>query len=38
MFGSYVLIPQLVELPAVTGYGFDESTTVAGLILLPSAL
>ncbi len=38
MFGSYVLIPQLVELPAVTGYGFAESTTVAGLILLPSAL
>ena len=22
MFGSYVLIPQLVELPSVTGYGF----------------
>ena len=38
MFGSYVLIPQLVELPAVTGYGFAESTTVAGLLLLPSAL
>ncbi len=38
MFGSYVLIPQLVELPAVTGYGFAKSTTVAGLILLPSAL
>jgi MFS family permease len=38
MFGSYVLIPQLVELPAVTGYGFGESTTVAGLLLLPSAL
>ncbi len=38
MFGSYVLIPQLVELPAVTGYGFAKSTTVAGLILLPSAV
>jgi EmrB/QacA subfamily drug resistance transporter len=38
MFGSYVLIPQLVELPAETGYGFAESTTVAGLLLLPSAL
>ena len=38
MFGSYVLIPQLVELPSVTGYGFGESTTVAGLLLLPSAL
>jgi EmrB/QacA subfamily drug resistance transporter len=38
MFGSYVLIPQLVELPAVTGYGFAETTTVAGLLMLPSAL
>jgi EmrB/QacA subfamily drug resistance transporter len=38
MFGSYVLIPQLVELPAVTGYGFAKSTTIAGLVLLPSAL
>ncbi len=38
MFGSYVLIPQLVELPSVTGYGFSKSTTVAGLIMLPSAL
>jgi MFS family permease len=38
MFGSYVLIPQLVELPAVTGYGFSKSTSIAGLIMLPSAL
>jgi MFS family permease len=38
MFGSYVLIPQLVELPAVTGYGFGKTTTVAGLLMLPSAL
>jgi EmrB/QacA subfamily drug resistance transporter len=38
MFGSYVLIPQLVEMPAVTGYGFAKTTTVAGLVLLPSAL
>ncbi|MBN1530049.1 MAG: MFS transporter [Thermoleophilaceae bacterium] len=38
MFGSYILIPQLVELPEVTGYGFSRSTTVAGLIMLPSAL
>jgi len=38
MFGSYVLIPQLVELPSVTGYGFAETTTVAGLLMLPSAL
>jgi EmrB/QacA subfamily drug resistance transporter len=38
MFGSYVLIPQLVEMPAVTGYGFAKTTTVAGLLMLPSAL
>ena len=38
MFGSYVLIPQLVELPAVTGYGFAKTTTVAGLLMLPSAV
>jgi EmrB/QacA subfamily drug resistance transporter len=38
MFGSYVLIPQLVELPTVTGYGFGKTTTVAGLLMLPSAL
>ena len=38
MFGSYVLIPQFVQLPAVTGYGFGESTTEAGLFLLPCAL
>ena len=30
MFGSYILIPQLVEPPAVTGYGFGETTTVGG--------
>ena len=38
MFGSYVLIPQLIELPAETGYGFAETTTVAGVLMLPSAL
>ena len=38
MFGSYVLIPQLVELPTKTGFGFGKTTTVAGLLMLPSAL
>jgi MFS family permease len=38
MFGSYILIPQLIELSSATGYGFAESTTVAGLLMLPSAL
>ena len=37
MFGSFILIPQLVELPKSTGYGFGGSVTDAGLYLLPSA-
>jgi MFS family permease len=38
MFGSFILVPQLVELPASTGYGFGASVTAAGLFLLPSTL
>jgi EmrB/QacA subfamily drug resistance transporter len=38
MFGSFILIPQLVEAPKSTGYGFDLSATGAGLVLLPSSL
>jgi EmrB/QacA subfamily drug resistance transporter len=38
MFGSFILIPQLVELPASTGFGFGATTTEAGVFLLPSAL
>jgi MFS family permease len=38
MFGSFILVPQLVELPKSTGYGFGGSVTQAGLYLLPSAL
>jgi EmrB/QacA subfamily drug resistance transporter len=38
MFGSFILIPQLVELPASTGFGFGATTTQAGLFLLPSAV
>ncbi len=37
MFGSFILIPQLVQMPAETGYGFAASVTEAGLFLLPSA-
>jgi MFS family permease len=36
MFGSFILIPQLVQQPASTGYGFGASVTEAGLFLLPS--
>ena len=38
MFGSFILIPQLVQLPESTGFGFGASVTQAGLFLAPSAL
>jgi MFS family permease len=38
MFGSFVLIPQLAQTPASTGYGFGDSVAAAGLVLLPSAV
>jgi EmrB/QacA subfamily drug resistance transporter len=36
MFGSFVLIPQIAQLPASTGFGLGDTATVAGLLLLPS--
>jgi EmrB/QacA subfamily drug resistance transporter len=36
MFGSFILLPQLVELPESTGHGFGASVTEAGLFMLPS--
>jgi EmrB/QacA subfamily drug resistance transporter len=38
MFGSFIIIPQLVQLPKSTGVGFGASVTEAGLFLLPAAL
>ncbi|CAB4859074.1 unannotated protein [freshwater metagenome] len=38
IFGSFVLVPQLVQTPSSVGYGFGASVTLAGLYLLPSAL
>lgn len=38
MFGSFILIPQLVQIPVESGYGFGASVTGAGLFMLPSAL
>ncbi|CAN5510121.1 MFS transporter [soil metagenome] len=37
MFGSFILIPQFVQAPTSTGYGFGASVTEAGIFLLPSA-
>jgi EmrB/QacA subfamily drug resistance transporter len=36
MFGSFILIPQFVQMPIESGYGFGASVTAAGLFLLPS--
>lgn len=38
MFAGFLLIPTLAQAPADTGYGLGTSATVAGLILLPSAI
>ncbi len=38
MFGSFILIPQFVQAPESTGYGFGVGVTGAGLFMLPSAV
>ena len=38
MFASFVLIPQFVETPTSTCYGFGASVTEAGLFLLPATV
>jgi EmrB/QacA subfamily drug resistance transporter len=38
MFGSLILIPQLVQLPESTGFGLGASVTEAGIFLLPLSL
>jgi EmrB/QacA subfamily drug resistance transporter len=37
MFGSFLLVPQFVEMPPTAGFGFGATVTEAGLYLLPSA-
>jgi EmrB/QacA subfamily drug resistance transporter len=38
MFGTFLLVPTLLQLPAATGYGFGKSVSQAGLFLLPTVL
>jgi MFS family permease len=38
MYSSFILIPQIAELPTSTGFGFGTSVVVAGLFLLPSTI
>ena len=35
MFGVYAFLPQFVQMPRSTGYGFGASVTGAGLLMLP---
>jgi len=37
MFGSFLLVPVLVQLPPTDGFGFGATVTQAGLFLLPSS-
>ena len=38
MFGSFILIPQLVQTPEASGFGFGATVTQAGVFMAPSAL
>jgi EmrB/QacA subfamily drug resistance transporter len=38
MYSSFILLPEFVQEPASSGYGFGASVTVAGLYLLPSTI
>ena len=38
MFASFVLVPEFVEMPTSTGYGFGASVTQAGIYMLPSTI
>jgi MFS family permease len=36
MFSSFVLVPEFVEMPSLTGFGFAASVTEAGAFMLPA--
>lgn len=36
MFGTFILVPTLLQLPTVLGYGFGKSVSEAGVYLLPT--
>ena len=36
MFGTFLVVPTLLEMPEATGYGFGQTITEAGLFLLPT--
>jgi EmrB/QacA subfamily drug resistance transporter len=38
MYSSFVLVPEFVELPSSTGFGFGASVTKAGLFMVPATI
>ncbi len=36
MFGTFILVPTLLQLPSVLGYGFGKTVSEAGIFLLPT--
>lgn len=38
MFGTFILIPTLLQLPPVLGYGFGKTVSESGLFLLPTVI
>jgi EmrB/QacA subfamily drug resistance transporter len=38
MFGTFLLVPTILQLPTITGFGFGKTVTEAGLLLLPTVL
>ncbi len=38
MYSSFILLPEFVQEPASSGYGFGASATTAGLFLLPATI
>jgi EmrB/QacA subfamily drug resistance transporter len=38
MFSAFVIVPQFVEQPAQSGYGFGASVTQAGLFMVPATV
>jgi EmrB/QacA subfamily drug resistance transporter len=38
MFGTFILVPTLVQLPSALGYGFGKTVSEAGVYLLPTVL
>ncbi len=38
MFASFILVPQLAQLPVETGFGLGQTVTESGLLLLPSTI